>query len=253
MVGINWTVLVSLVIGLFALFGFLKGWWREAITTVFLAILVFFLLIPDAAQIFIDLINSVIGLIWRILPNVILDFLNTVFGLGAGAGSDIPPQIDASNPQTWLIMLLIFIGLATLIGRTALPGSGRRVGAYSSYVVTCGGRIFGLLLGALNGWVIVSLARAYLDGSRLPGGQGDGATALSSLPSPANNVVIQAVDVPTASILDGILPWLFMGIGVAIFIAALMGRYGIHEEQGFRRMDYKPPLGYQKSRISGGS
>ena len=66
-------------------------------------------------------------------------------------------------------------------------------------------------------------------------------------------MVIQAVDVPTASILDGILPWLFMGIGAVIFIAALMGRYGIHEEQGFRRMDYKSPLGYQKSRISGGS
>jgi hypothetical protein len=253
MVGINWTVLAFLVIGLFALFGFLKGWWREAITTVILAILVFFLLVPDAAQIFIDLINSMIGLIWRILPNSILDFLNTVFGLGSGPGSDILPQIDATSSQTWLIMLLIFIGLATLIGRTALPDSGRRAGAYSSYVVTCGGRIFGLLLGALNGWLIVSLVRAYLDGRGLPGGQGDAATAFSSLPPPTNDVVIQAVDVPTASVLDSFLPWLFMGIGAAVFIAALMGRYGIYEEQGFRRIEYKPPLGYQKSRISGGS
>jgi hypothetical protein len=253
MVGINWTVLALLVVGLFALLGFLKGWWREAITTIFLAILTFFLLMPDAAQIFINLINSMIGLIWRILPNFILDFLNTVFGLGAGAGSDIPPQIDASNPQTWLIMLLIFIGLATLVGRAALPGSGRRAGTYSSYVVTCGGRIFGLLLGALNGWLIVSLARAYLDESRLPGGQGDVVAAFLSSPSPANDVVIQAVDVPTASVLDSFLPWLFMGIGAAVFIAALMGRYGIHEEQGFRRIEYKPPLGYQKSRLSGGS
>jgi hypothetical protein len=251
MMGINWTLLALLVIGLFALFGFLKGWWREAMTTIFLAILTFFLLMPDVAQIFIDLINAGLDLIWRISPNFILDFLSTVFGLGAGAGSgDVPPQVDANSPQTWLIMLLIFIGLATLIGRMALPGSVRQAGAHSSYVVTCGGRIFGLLLGALNGWLIVSLVRAYLDGSRLPGGQGDVAAAFSSQPSPANNVTIQAVDVPTASILDSFLPWLFMGIGAAVFIAALMGRYGIHEEKGFRRMDYKPPLGYQKTSIS---
>jgi hypothetical protein len=248
MVGINWTALALLVIGLFALFGFFKGWWREAITTVFLAILTFFLLMPDVAQIFIDLINVGLDLIWQILPNFMLDFLNTVFGLGTG--NNAPPQIDASSPQTWLIMLLIFIGLATLIARTALPGSGRQVGAYSSYLVTCSGRIFGLLLGALNGWLIISLARAYLDGSRLPGGQGNAAAAFSSLPSSVNGVTIQAVDVPTASILDSFLPWLFVGIGAAVFIAALLGRYGIHEEQGFRRMDYKPPLGYQKTNIS---
>ena len=107
MMAINWTVLMLLVIGLFALAGFFKGWWKEAITTIFLAILVFFLQVPGAAQFFIDLINFVIATVWRILPDFVLDFLDTIFGIGTTGG---PPQIDASSPQTWLIMLILFIG-----------------------------------------------------------------------------------------------------------------------------------------------
>jgi hypothetical protein len=250
MVAINWTVMGLLIIGLFALAGFIKGWLREAIVTLFLIILYFFLQAPAVARSFINAINAVIAFIWGILPTSVLNFLETMFGLGqAGA----PPQIDAGSPQTWLIMLIIFIGLAIVVGRLWLPGAARNADRFSGYVVTCGGRIFGLLLGAVNAWLIITLVRGYLEGSNLPGGSTTTATLNDLTSMPANDsVMIQAVDVPAASIMDSFLPWFFAGLGVLVLIAAIKSRYGIHEEKGFRKMAYKAPLGYRKEKISSG-
>jgi hypothetical protein len=245
MVGINWTVLTLLVIGLFALAGLFKGWWKEAITTIFLGILVFFLQVPDVAQIFIDLINLIISTIWRILPDFVLDFLETVLGIGA---TGAPPQIDAGSAQTWLIVLIVFIGLAILIGRLSLPGSGRRADTYSSYVVTFGGSLFGALLGALNGWLIIGLIRTYLDGRSLPGGGEMAATSMATPPS--DQVVIQAVDVPHTTILDSFLPWLFVGIGLVVLLAAIRSRVTVKEKKGFRKVVYKSPVGYEKAKTT---
>ena len=46
---INWSAITYYVIGLFALSGFFRGWWKEAITAFFLGILVFLLRTPDVA------------------------------------------------------------------------------------------------------------------------------------------------------------------------------------------------------------
>jgi hypothetical protein len=249
MVTVNWTAIVLLVIGLFALAGFFKGWWREAIVTIFLAILVLFLQLPGAAQFFVDAINGIISFIWGILPVSVTEFLETTFGLGTAG---LPPHIDASSPQTWIILLIVFIGLAILVGRLGLPGSARNTGSYSGYVVTWGGRLFGALLGAINAWLIVSLVRAYLNGSNLPGG-GSNTISMSSVGSaPTDAVMLQATNVPTASVVDSFLPWLFAGLGLLVLIIALKSRYGIKETQGFRKVEYKAPPGYQKAKVSSG-
>lgn len=249
MVTVNWTAIVLLVMALFALAGFFKGWWREAIVTIFLAILVLFLQLPGVAQFFIDSINAVIAFIWRILPDSIIGFLETTFGLGTAG---LPPHIDASSPQTWVIMLIVFIGLAILVGRLGLPGSARNSGSYNGYVVTWGGRLFGALLGATNAWLMVSLTRAYLDGNNLPGG-GDSTISMSTAAStPADAVMLQATNVPDASVVDSFLPWLFAGLGLLVLIIALKSRYGIQETKGFRKMVYKAPPGYQKAKVSSG-
>jgi hypothetical protein len=239
---INWTVLVLMVMGLFALAGYFKGWWKEAITTFFLATLIFFLRVPDAAQLFINAINSIIAAIWNIMPNFILDFFESILGIGAVGA---PPQFDAGSAQTWIIMLIIFIGLAILIGRLAMPSSGRRADEYAGYVVTFGGSLFGALLGAINGWLIISLVRSYLDGRNLPGG---GDTIAAAIAPPVDQVAVQAVGVPVASIADS--PWLFVAIGVAIFLMALKARVAVKENKGFRKIDYKPPLGYEKTKMT---
>ncbi len=248
MVAVNWTTLVLLLMGLFALAGFFKGWWKEAITTVFLAVLVFLLQLPEVAGFIIGGINGIIAAIWSILPLPVIDFLEAALGLGAEGQ---PPFIDAGSAQTWLVILIIFIGLAILVGRLGLPGSTRNAAKFSGYVVTWPGRLLGAILGAVNAWLIVGLVRAYLDGSRLPGNEESAMQMMGSAATaaPASDVMIQAVDVPAASILDSFLPWLFAGIGIAVLIAALKSRYGVHEQQGYRKVAYKAPPGYKKAKV----
>ena len=61
---IDWTVLTYAVIGLFALTGFFRGWWKEAVTTIFLVILLFFLQQPAIAESFVAVINNTTNCPW---------------------------------------------------------------------------------------------------------------------------------------------------------------------------------------------
>ena len=244
---VNWTTLVVLLMGLFALSGYFKGWWKEAITTLFLAILVLLLQLPDVARFIIDSINWVIAAIWSLLPVAATNFLETTLGLGSGS---LPPEIDPGSSQTWIVILLIFIGLSILVGRFSMPGSARSANKFTGYMVTWGGRLFGALLGAVNAWLMVSLIRAYLDGSSLPSNQSLMSMDATAASPPATDVLVQAMDVPTASILDSFLPWLFVGLGLAVLIAALNSRYGIKDTKGYKKIDGKAPPGYKKGNVS---
>jgi hypothetical protein len=233
--------------GLFALTGLLRGWWKEAITTVFLSFLVFLLLLPPVGQAFIDLLNMALTFIWQILPQFALDFLNTFFNSSASAAA--PPHIDAGSAQTWLVILAVFVGLAALAGRVILPGSSQTAGAYNAYVVTRGGCLFGGFLGALNGWLIISLVRTYLVGGALPGVS----NSMARASAPASEVMIQAVNVPNGTILDSFLPWLFAGVGLAALFAVFNSRLTLRtkpDKDGFSRTEFKSPLGYQKYTVT---
>lgn len=219
---LNWTVLTYFVVILFAVSGFFKGWWKEGMVTVFLAILVFLLQAPDLAQSFIDIINRVIESFWSL------------------ASLDTPPTIDAGDANTWLIIMILFIMFATLLSRSALRGS--------IYAVRPTGSVLGSLLGALNGFLIINLVREYIDGRNLPGGRlpTEIASASGSAGTASSGVVITAVDVPSFTILDSFIPWLIIGLGLFVLLALLRNRVGLHSNKGFRRIDHKQPYGYQK-------
>ena len=229
---IDWTVITCFIIGLFALSGFFKGWWKEAITTVLLAILVFLLANPDVAQWAISGINSIIATVWG--------WFNT---------TNPPPQIDATSTTTWLVILIIFLIISSLISRAMLPNGIRRAGfAYETRPM---GSIFGGLLGALNGFLIINLVREYIDGRNLPsGGDIPSEIALSGAQSSGNiassGVTITATDVHAFTILDSYMPWIIMGLGLLVFIALLKSRVGLHSKNGFRKIDYKAPYGYKR-------
>jgi hypothetical protein len=253
---INWTVLTYLVIGLFALSGFFRGWWKEAITTIFLAFLVTLLQIPDVAQVFIDLINLIFATVMRLLPdslNIILeDVLETTLGIRTVDGTI---QVDASDGGTWLTILLLFIGAAILISRFSMPNWDKQKMPYNKYSVTWTGSVLGGLVGGLNGLLIISLITKYLDGYNLPGG-GEPVTEIAMIGSRTADTVspsasLQAVQVPTFTILDSFLPWIFVAIGLVVFLSAIKNRVGIlKDKEGFRKVEYKAPVGYEKIEIT---
>ena len=93
---IDWMVLTYLIIIVFAIGGFFRGWWKEAITTFFLVGLLILLQRPDWAQILIDVINQVILFIWQVVVRIFRITATTE-----------PFQLDASSGGTWILILLL--------------------------------------------------------------------------------------------------------------------------------------------------
>ncbi|MBI1879133.1 MAG: hypothetical protein HYR94_13085 [Chloroflexi bacterium] len=226
---VNWTLVTYIIVGIFALSGFFKGWWKEAITTFFVGILIFFLAVPSVAQVFIDITNRLLLSTWEFLAQL---------GL-TQSGQAI--QLDGSSSGTWLIILLLFLGLAIFISRASLPNMTQPAAAYTYYVVTPLGSLLGGLLGGLNGFLIINLIRHYLEGTNLPGRgvlpteiamAGSGTVGVAS-----SGVGIQLTDLPNFTLFNTLLPWLIVAFGILILF--------------LRWKSDKVPWGYVKYSISG--
>jgi hypothetical protein len=239
-------------VGLFALSGFQKGWWREAIVTLFLAILVFLLRVPGVAQALIDFVNQIFAFIWGILPESVkmflMDFVAAAFGITPTA--DVI-QADASSGQTWLIILMLIVAIATLIGWVTLPHR-VQTGRHVAYVTNWFGSILGGLVGGFNGLLVINLVREYLEGSNLPGGG-------SSLPSEmtmaasgsvgvaSSGVSLQATQLPSFTVLDSFLPWIITLMGVLFILAVFRNRIAFKsDKEKFRTIIPKAPFGYDE-------
>jgi hypothetical protein len=232
---IDWTVLTYLVVGIFVLTGFSSGWWKEAIIAFFLGILVFLLQNPNLAQSVIDTINSLLALV----PASVVNFFENILG------TTINVQIDASASSTWLMILFVGILITTQVGRLGLP---------ASYFLTSFGRLLGAVLGGVNGFVILSLVREYLDGRSLPGGTDAATSAVagitlageSSFGPAASSLSIQATNLPRFTILDSAVPWIIVGVGFLIFLAALTGSYTVESnKENMKKISRRTPFGYR--------
>jgi hypothetical protein len=239
---INWVVVTYWVIGFFAVAGFFRGWWKEAITALFLGILVLFLQQPTWAQAFIDLLNNFLVTLWGVIPDslkpIITHGLETLFSINTGGG---PLQADPSAPGTWLTILALAIALSILIGRLAL-----------GYPPTLRGSLLGLLLGGLNGFIALSLVREYLDGRSLPGSVPPSPAEISlaggsSFGPAATDLSIQATNLPSFTILDSLIPWIVVLLGLLFGFSALKTRLGMAtNSEGMKKVDYKVPPFYKQ-------
>ena len=233
---INWTFVTYLVIGLFALSGFFRGWWKEGITSIFLIFLVFLLQQPGVAETFINAINSVLVLLWNLAPNFFSLIFNDLLGLGT-PGSTAAIQADPGQASTWLTALVVIVLLAILLGRFLVPGSGS---------VTIVGSILGGLIGAFNGFIVVNLVREYLDGRALPGSVTPATeitlagASTAGIASPG--LTVQAVELPRFTILDSLVPWIVIAVGLLILVAVIRTGFGFRGASLNRRV----PPGYNK-------
>jgi len=166
-----------------------------------------------------------------------------------------PFQFDPSRGSTWVIILILLLAAATLISRLALPGFTNRVpGQY--YSVGLIGRVLGLGLGALNGFLILGLIREYLDGRALPGRAAPADTAGITVVSSnafgpaANNISIQTVNMPDFTVLDSYIPWFIIGLGLLIFFAAIKSRVRLESSAAGRRIAYLPPFGHRVVQVA---
>jgi hypothetical protein len=243
---INWTTLAYIFIGIFAMSGFFKGWWKEAITTILLLFLVFLSYFPAVAEHFINLINLLFATLTRLLPDPVRanwqDLLKTSLQIETVNGAI---QLKAGDGGTWLVILLLFIGLAIFLGRALLPNNFRE-GMTEIYRPKLGASLVGALLGAFNGFIILRLVTEYLYERQLPGVAG----AMANLP-PRSESVVQAIAVPATTLTDSMTPWIIVGLGLLVILAAIRNRIQIEKDkEGYRRVIYKSPLGHKKFDIT---
>jgi hypothetical protein len=225
---IDWTIVTYFFIGYFAVNGLFKGWWIEALTTILLAILIFFLQKPDWAQGVIVLFNDLLTTVWSAIPSTI-----------TSAVSDQVFQADATGPGTWLTILAVVVGGAILLGRLTF-----------GHQPTGFGKALGGLVGGLNGFLVLNIIREYLDGRALPG-QTPPASALrlvgsSSFGPAASDISIRVTGLPNFTILDSIIPWLTVGLGLLFFFSVFRTRFGIASNKDGRKLVAQVPPFYKK-------
>lgn len=240
---IDWTVVTLLIVSFMAINGFFKGWWREAVITVVITGLIFLLQNPDLAESVVNLVNQGLAAVSGII--------NQIFGAIPTSNGE-PFQLQPSDPATWFILLFLLLGGASLLARLVLPAGGIG-GQY--YGVSFLGRTLGFVLGAINGFLLLGIAREYLDGRSLPGTVIPGtvttadATILSSntYGPAASTVAIQATGLPDFTILDSALPWIIIILGAIVLIAAINSRVGVASRSGEGwKIDSRLPYGYHR-------
>ena len=146
---INFSELVSLFMFIFAIVGLMRGWYREGITSLFVAALAVLVWQPSMARGIIDKINDLIRLI--------VMFINSGFSLqpqrlmAQSVNNDL--LLDPDSYRMYIVITVVMITVSYLVGEITFKDS----------KMTPLGRLLGGVLGAFNGYVIIALVRQYLN------------------------------------------------------------------------------------------
>jgi hypothetical protein len=216
---INYETLTIIVVVLFALSGFLRGWWAEGITTIFLILLTIFLTQPEIAQGIIEFINGVIAAAWDILTGL-LESLGIVQA-GVAATSTPPIVIDPDDRTVFIIILIVMVLLSYFTSKITLGGR----------TISLGGRILGGILGAINGFLVVNLVKEFIVGRFFP------ETGLSAQSAAPDQLSIAITDVPPESLFTAtpqLLIILFGVIILGIILGSRVTRKGARVPWGYK-------------------
>jgi hypothetical protein len=218
-IAIDYEMLMIIVVALFALSGFLRGWWREGITTIFLILLTVFLTQPELAGTMIEFINGLIAAAWSMLSNI-LEALGLV-DPAVAAAAEPPIVLDPNDRTVFIILLIVMVVLSYFTSKITLGGK----------TITVAGRIFGGIVGAINGFLAVNLVKEYIVGRFFP------ATGLSAQTAAPDQLAIAITNVPPESVFTDTSQLLVIGIGVvilALLLANRLSRKGARAPWGYK-------------------
>ncbi len=200
---IDYTTILYMVMGLFALVGFFRGWLKEGLTTFFLGLLTIILTRPELAKTVFEYINGLIKLIWIVLETRGSLEVET---LSAAAETVEPPiTLDPENYQLYVGVLILLVALSYMTGKFAITKS-----------LTAFSRLLGGVLGLFNGFLAISLFREYIMGLFLE----PGPVTAQAVPE---QVSVQITGMPRQSMLMGDFPLslVALGLGLGMLIIVL--------------------------------
>ncbi|MCS7261728.1 MAG: hypothetical protein NZ765_13300, partial [Anaerolineae bacterium] len=146
---IDYTLVTYIVIGIFALVGFMRGWWKEALTTGLLTLLVFVVKRPEAAAVIFDFIDRLVITIWQALQRV----RETSDLVASALPAEEPPVINGKQHSIYIIILIVAVIASYFFSKIGL-----------TQTMSAGARLVGALLGAYNGYIVLNLLDWFMRG-----------------------------------------------------------------------------------------
>lgn len=211
-VQIDFVALGYIVIALFALVGFFRGWWKEGVTTVFLVLLVVVLTQPNMLERFITVLNA------------LLELLKPVVSI----------TLDTSKRDVYVVLLIVLVVVSYLAGKMGL----------GVHAVTPLGAIMGGLLGAINGFIVTSLFKEYLLG-RLPSTTTTASQITASSAQSTDTVAFQVTGLSSSSSIGStevLLIIVLIGIVVAVLLVSTRVEFAQTSTRWFKG---KTPAGHK--------
>ncbi|MGC8880485.1 MAG: hypothetical protein ACP5R2_14815 [Anaerolineae bacterium] len=215
---IDYTLVTYIVVGIFALVGFMRGWWKEAVTTGLLTLLILVVKRPEAAATVFDFIDKLVMTAWQALQRV----RETSDLVASALPAEEPPVIDAKRQSIYIIILIVAVIASYFFSKIGL-----------TQTMSAGARLIGALLGAYNGYIVLNLLDWFMRG-RLPG-----AEEVAAAGAPPSEVTFTVKNLPATRTLeqDGIVLLILAG-GFLVFLLALATSIKLGRQQ--------PPL-YRKA------
>ncbi len=187
---IEYSDIITLILMIFAFVGIMRGWYKEGITSIFVAALAILVWKPTLANKIIDLVNAILRLFVTFFKaNLSLDPAQ----LSATATS-VRPILDPTSYKLYIIITVVLIIISYFVGEANFKGK-----------MTPLGRVLGGLLGLFNGFMIASLIKQYLLNYL---------AARNQYMAWSNQLSIQMTDVPTDNF--------FAGYGIIFILVVLV-------------------------------
>jgi hypothetical protein len=176
---IEYSEVVTLVLVIFGIVGMMRGWYREGVTALFVAFLAILVWRPEIGESIISWFNNFLRFVVSFFKAGFTFNTSELTAQAAATGN----LLDPDSYRLWIMITVVLIGISYAVGEATFSGK-----------TTPLGRLLGGIIGAANGFVLVSLAKQYL--TNYWGAQG---RAMAQ----SGNVAIQLNNVPVANFVSG--------------------------------------------------
>lgn len=233
-VTMDYAVLMWMVIILFGMVGFFRGWWKEGLTTGFLTLLIVLLKFPGLAELIVNTINKILKILYIMVVARSLEIER--IAEVAKEIEEIPIKIDPADYRVYIFGLVGVLIVSYLVGKV---GVNKKVIGPSLL-----GALLGAIFGLLNGFTVISLVREYVLGRYLPGVTEAAAAEAEAITS----IALTVEELPTPTVVEGWVPWLIVAIGSLLLFAVLATRWSVERTKikGVAPPLYKTPKKAEK-------
>jgi hypothetical protein len=223
MIQVDYNVVAYMIVGVFGLVGFFRGWWKEAVTAGLLTLLLVMLTVPDVATLIVNALNTAVDTVWSFIQSLSQSVSQSSPAVASVAQVGAPPSV---TPQNYWVYVFILVGLVIasyFLGKVGLTQG-----------LSAGSRLLGGIVGFYNGFVSVSLLREFVIGRYLPG-----ASAAAANATPPSTASIQVFNLPQTSLTDRPTVFILIAVGFLLFVIALITGFNV---QGVKLSRKAPPL-----------